>query len=202
MILSKSRVAPPPPERGGAGGAGGGTGRAAAPALPDLEDFLARRDYVGAIALLQFRRRSKRGDVRTAEWLAYCHFHYGEHDKALQLYADLLAAEDPDPLHYVYGAACHYYMGSYAEAEAMAGQGPRCPLQTRILFHCAHKRGDEGRLMQYHQQLGSATEDQLSLAAVHFQRANYQARAPARPYAGCLRRGCSEGPPLSAPHVC
>lgn len=47
--------------------------------------------------------------------------------------------DDPDPLYYIYSAACQYYMGMYKEAEASATQGPRCPLQTRILFHCAHK---------------------------------------------------------------
>ena len=53
-------------------------------------------------------------------------------------------------------------------------QGPRCPLQTRILFHCSHKLGDETKLMQYHQQLTESIEDQLSLASIHFQRSHYQ----------------------------
>lgn len=59
--------------------------------------------------------------------------------QALKIYQELLAMDDPDPLYYIYSAACQYYMGMYKEAEASATQGPRCPLQTRILFHCAHK---------------------------------------------------------------
>jgi hypothetical protein len=55
-------------------------------------------------------------------------------------------------------------------------QGPRSPLQTRILFHCAHKMADEAKLMQYHQQLTENLEDQLSLASIHFQRGHYQVR--------------------------
>ncbi len=27
------------------------------------------------------RRHGNKGDVKLLEWLAYCHFHYGEHDK-------------------------------------------------------------------------------------------------------------------------
>ncbi len=49
-------------------------------------------------------------------------------------------------------------------------QGPRCALQTRVLFHCAHKLGDEAKLMQYHQQLTDSIEDQLSLASIHYHR--------------------------------
>ena len=43
---------------------------------------MAKRDYAGAIALLQFKRLANRNDPRLMEWLAYAHFHYGEHDKA------------------------------------------------------------------------------------------------------------------------
>jgi intraflagellar transport protein 56 len=53
-------------------------------------------------------------------------------------------------------------------------QGPRSPLQTRILFHCAHKQNDESKLMQYHQQLTDSIEDQLSLASIHYQRSHFQ----------------------------
>jgi intraflagellar transport protein 56 len=47
-------------------------------------------------------------------------------------------------------------------------------VQTRILFHCAHKLADESKLMQYHQQLTESIEDQLSLASIHYQRSHYQ----------------------------
>lgn len=39
-------------------------------------------------------------------------------------------------------------------------------LKSRVLFHCAHKRGDEAALMQRHQELGESLEDELSLASV------------------------------------
>jgi len=46
--------------------------------------------------------------------------------------------------------------------------------QVRILFHCAHKRGDEAALMARHQELSEGLEDELSLAAVHYQRGHFQ----------------------------
>lgn len=49
--------------------------------IPDLETLLSKRDYQGAIAVLQFKRHANRNDARNLEWLAYCHFHFGEHDK-------------------------------------------------------------------------------------------------------------------------
>jgi hypothetical protein len=59
-------------------------------------------------------------------------------------------------------------------------QGPRCPLATRILFHCAHARGDDDALMAQHSSLSSSLEDQLSLAALHFNRGRYQVGALCR----------------------
>lgn len=170
MILSKSRVA----ATTRTARAGGESAFDQNKKIPDLEECLSKRDYQGAIALLQFKRHANRNDVRNLEFLAYCHFHFGEHDKAYNIYKELLSFEDPDPLYYIYAAACQYYMGLYKEAEASALKGPRCPLQTRILFHCAHKQGDETKLMQYHQQLTESIEDQLSLASIHFQRSHFQ----------------------------
>mmetsp|Transcript_38089 Transcript_38089/g.84856 ORF Transcript_38089/g.84856 Transcript_38089/m.84856 type:complete len:556 (+) Transcript_38089:159-1826(+) len=167
MILSKSRVQ-------SVNRAGGGEAKQDKPKIPDLEEFLSRRDYQGAIALLQFKRHANRHDVHNLEFLAYCQFHFGEHDKALSIYKELLSYDEPDPLYYIYAAACCYYMGLYKDAEANALQGPRCPLQTRILFHCAHKMGDETKVMQYHQQLTESIEDQLSLASMQYQRSHYQ----------------------------
>lgn len=65
----------------------------------------------------------------------------------------------------------------YENPRQVAGvplQGPQCPLQTRILFHCAHKTGQEEKLMECHQQLGDSLEDQLSLGSIHYLRGHYQ----------------------------
>lgn len=47
-------------------------------------------------------------------------------------------------------------------------------LKTRLLFHLAHKLGDEKKLMDHHQQLQDMIEDQLSLASIHYLRSHYQ----------------------------
>lgn len=144
------------------------------PKVPDLEDFLTKRDYLGAIALLSFRRHANRNDVKNLEWLAYCYFHFGEHDKALAIYKELLTHDDYDPMHFIFAAACHYYMGMFKEAEEMAQQGPKCALQTRILFHAAQRQSNDEKLMAYHGQLTDSIEDQLTLASIHYQRSHFQ----------------------------
>ncbi|GAB5568826.1 intraflagellar transport protein 56 isoform X2 [Prionailurus iriomotensis] len=47
-------------------------------------------------------------------------------------------------------------------------------LQNRLLFHLAHKFNDEKKLMNFHQNLQDITEDQLSLASIHYMRSHYQ----------------------------
>lgn len=50
--------------------------------VPSVEELIAARNYVGAITVLNFKRQGVgRSDIKLAEWLAYAHFHHGEHDK-------------------------------------------------------------------------------------------------------------------------
>ncbi|XP_032077872.1 intraflagellar transport protein 56 isoform X3 [Thamnophis elegans] len=62
----------------------------------------------------------------------------------------------------------------YTQAEQSALKGPKSRLQNRMLFHLAHKFGDEKKLMNFHQNLQDITEDQLSLASIHYMRSHYQ----------------------------
>jgi len=172
MIFSRSR------SQAASSAADNGTAREkTGPKIPEFETCIQKRDYVGAITLLEFKRQSAPKDKTNLEWLAYCYFHYGEHRKALDIYKDLVKsteAEGPDPIYYTYMAACLFYLGEYKEAEEAALKGPSTKLQTRILFHVAHKFNDESKLMMYHQQLTDSTEDQLSLAAIHYLRSHFQ----------------------------
>eukprot|EP00217_Crustomastix_stigmatica_P015940 CAMPEP_0183789418 /NCGR_PEP_ID=MMETSP0803_2-20130417/410_1 /TAXON_ID=195967 /ORGANISM="Crustomastix stigmata, Strain CCMP3273" /LENGTH=557 /DNA_ID=CAMNT_0026033587 /DNA_START=70 /DNA_END=1743 /DNA_ORIENTATION=+ len=169
MILSRSRVKNDEGPKGGKSAA-----KKEQEKIPDLEEFLSKRDYTGAITLLEFKKSAEPGDLVNLAWLAYSYFHYGEHLKALNCYRELLRAPDPDPTYHTYSAACLFYMGQYKEAEEEALMGPSTKLQTRILFHCAHKFNDESKLMTYHQQLSDSTEDQLSLASIHYLRSHFQ----------------------------
>jgi hypothetical protein len=55
-----------------------------------------------------------------------------------------------------------------------AGKGPDNALKNRLLFHVAHKSNNESKLLMYHQKLSDTTEDQLSLAAIHYLRSHFQ----------------------------
>eukprot|EP00164_Ancoracysta_twista_P000249 GFYU01000352.1.p1 GENE.GFYU01000352.1~~GFYU01000352.1.p1 ORF type:complete len:548 (-),score=193.35 GFYU01000352.1:55-1698(-) len=141
---------------------------------PKREDFIQSRDYVGAIALLEFERNSGNSDESTLSWLGYCAYHMGDYKKAMDVYSEVLNGPDPDPVAHLYKACCMYHLGMYNEAASEAAQGPATRLQTRLLFHIAHKTNDENKLMVYHQKLADSLEDQLCLASIHYLRSHFQ----------------------------
>ena len=52
---------------------------------PTLDEFLDKRDWSGALGLLQFERNSQNEeyDMETlVMWMAYCAFHLGDYKKA------------------------------------------------------------------------------------------------------------------------
>jgi intraflagellar transport protein 56 len=79
---------------------------------------------------------------------------------------------------HLFVAICHFYLQSFAEAEEAAMKGPVNQLQNRILFHIAHRRADENKLMMHHQKLTDTQEDQLCLASIHFLRSHFQEVRP------------------------
>eukprot|EP00741_Cyanophora_paradoxa_P016143 tig00000042_g15583.t1 len=141
---------------------------------PQLDDFINNRDYSGAIALLEFNRNAGLADESTLPWLGYCAFHLGDYKKAMEIYTEIVKARDADPMYFTYLACCQFCLGMYKEAEDNALKGPQSRLQTRILFHVAHKFNDESKLMIYHQKLTESVEDQLSLASIHYLRSHFQ----------------------------
>jgi intraflagellar transport protein 56 len=165
-------------------------GEDAASAIPSLEELVARRDFTGAITLLQATKgQSHLSEAQATDWLAYCHFHAGDFSRALHLYETLAAAPEAESdsdadssraaVAAVHAAACLFYLGRYADAEAKVATGARCALANRILLHCAHAAGDEEALVQRNNTMAKdCVEDQLSLAAIHFRRSHFQVRAP------------------------
>eukprot|EP01013_Petalomonas_cantuscygni_P014074 TRINITY_DN288_c0_g1_i2.p1 TRINITY_DN288_c0_g1~~TRINITY_DN288_c0_g1_i2.p1 ORF type:complete len:582 (-),score=148.93 TRINITY_DN288_c0_g1_i2:91-1836(-) len=143
-----------------------------------LEDFIAARDFTGAVALLEFQRRLGRQieGKPTNPWLAYALFHLGEHDKAAAVYREMIATDkEQDHRVHLYLACCLYFLGSYKEALEETKKGPAdVPLQNRLLFHLALKLGDEDSLYSYHTKLTDSLEDQLCLASVHYLRNHFQ----------------------------
>jgi intraflagellar transport protein 56 len=67
-----------------------------------------------------------------------------------------------------------FYLGIYDESQKLIEDLPESTLKIRLLFHLAHKLGEEDRLMELHGSLRDVVEDQLSLAGMHFLRSHYQ----------------------------
>lgn len=107
-------------------------------------------------------------------WLAYCHFHNGEYRKASNIYDELMKRPDYDKNLHTYKACCFYALTSYEEAKKEAMKAPESPLQIRLLYHVAQKKGDENTVMAYHYKLTDSLEDQMCLAAIHYLRAYYE----------------------------
>ncbi|KAK8882539.1 Intraflagellar transport protein 56 [Tritrichomonas musculus] len=134
------------------------------------------RDYSSASTFIEFIR-DELGQPYTKElalWHGYSLFHLGEYTKAIELYQKLLEAEPDDNTIYLYIASCLFYSQEYDAAQEAAEKGPSCDYRTRLLFHIAHKRNDETQLFKAHSELIGTLDNQLSLAAIHYQRTNYQ----------------------------
>ncbi|KAJ1527866.1 hypothetical protein ONE63_007804 [Megalurothrips usitatus] len=142
--------------------------------LPKLEDFLSARDYTGALTLLEFSQGSGKTDINSELWIGYCAFHLGDYKRAMGIFEKLSNKHDAPGDVWVNFACCQFYLGLYPECEETLKNAKPCPLKTRLLFHLSHKTGAEEKLLEYHQQLRDVTEDQLSLAAIHYLRAHYQ----------------------------
>ncbi len=62
--------------------------------MPQLQDFVGKCDWTGAMTLLEFQRRADDGDDKTLLWMAYCSFHLGDYAKALDLYDEAIEVRD------------------------------------------------------------------------------------------------------------
>jgi intraflagellar transport protein 56 len=151
---------------------------------PKLEEFISARDYTGAITLLEFQRHTGEANALTLPWLGFAAFHLGDYKKALDVYTELAPT---DPVYNLYASCCQFYLGEYAAAEELARKGvpgnsggliapttANARLQNRLLFHISHKQNDEAKLMKHHALITDATEDQLSLASIHYLRNHFQ----------------------------
>ena len=142
---------------------------------PSLDEFLNKRDYTGALALLDFKLKCQDGDTKDLLlWIGYCSFHLGNFRRAEDAYKELLDTHDISSDVHLNIACCYFYQQMYEESEKAAERGPKDSLQNRILFNISHRVGDETKLMQYHQNLKDKKDDQLSLAAVHYLRSHHQ----------------------------
>lgn len=108
-----------------------------------------------------------------ALWNAFCDFHLGDYKNCLTQYEKIYAEQESKDVQLNIGV-CMFYLGMYEEAQKMIDELPESQLKIRLLFHLAHKLGDDNRLMELHGVLRDVIEDQLSLAGLHYLRGQYQ----------------------------
>lgn len=142
--------------------------------LPKAEDFFQQRDYIGALTLLEFLRSTGKASADNDLWIAYASFHGGDYERTRTEYESLSKDANCPTDVWCNLACCYFMLGMYEEAKKVAEKGPETGLQNRLLFHLAHKCGDEKQLMYHHTRLQNCIEDQLSLAAIHYLRTHYQ----------------------------
>ncbi|XP_018338474.1 PREDICTED: intraflagellar transport protein 56 isoform X2 [Trachymyrmex septentrionalis] len=141
--------------------------------IPKLEEFLEKRDYTGALTLLEFNSTTS-SNLEMDLWMGYCAFHLGDYKRAAMIYENLKNKDYVPPEILTNLACCYFYLGMYSESQKILEEADNSKLQTRLLFHLAHKMGNESKLMKYHQMLQDIIEDQLSLASIHYLQAHYQ----------------------------
>ena len=96
-------------------------------------------------------------DEERVLWLAYAAFHLGSYQQALDAYQSLIDKGSDDPSLHVYMACCLERLRRHQDAEEQANKGTAGPLQNRVLFHLAHRVGDETKLMSHHQKLADVS---------------------------------------------
>ncbi|XP_017759327.1 PREDICTED: intraflagellar transport protein 56 [Eufriesea mexicana] len=141
--------------------------------IPKLEEFLEKRDYTGALTLLEFNNATE-STLNSELWMGYCAFHLGDYKRAATIYESLRKKEHTPADSSTNLACCYFYLGMYPESQNILEDAPYSKLKTRLLFHLAHKMSNEAKLMEYHHMLEDIIEDQLSLASIHYLRAHYQ----------------------------
>ncbi len=62
---------------------------------PTYEEYLANRDFTGALTLLEFKLKCHDGDAKTLLlWIGYAAFHLGNFKRAMDAYKDLIDMHD------------------------------------------------------------------------------------------------------------
>lgn len=164
-------------------------------AVFELDTYLDRRDFLGALTLLRALRRqddewkqvSNGSDLHSGRvntwWAAYCHFHSGDFGEALALFEQLIEAGDATATDLkswrLSRACCLFYLQNWEDAEHAAMSSSRSALCNRLLFLLAHRRqhGEQVLLDRYQQLSRDSVKDQLALAATSFNQKNFQEAA-------------------------
>lgn len=138
-----------------------------------LEEFIEKRDYTGALALLEFERNCEKSINDTDLWIGYSAFHLGDFNKALEEYNKLSENCSINSEVLLYVACCYYFLGKKENALKLVNNCSPCPLQKRLFFYLTNLFNHEKRIINLNM-LDDSAEDQLCLASLHFLRNNYK----------------------------
>lgn len=146
----------------------------------DFKDYLEKKDYVGALAVLDSGQCDHLTNVDRLLWIAYCSFRLKHYNRSKDVYLELLSGMHEDaPLEIgLYIAIVHFYLGSYLDAEKAAlSVLEDSELKHRILLHISRALGDETKVAKYRQYLRDSKQDALSAAAIELYRGRYKETA-------------------------
>uniref|UniRef100_A0AC35UG54 TPR_REGION domain-containing protein n=1 Tax=Rhabditophanes sp. KR3021 TaxID=114890 RepID=A0AC35UG54_9BILA len=150
-----------------------GTDSSSGGQIDDLEEFLYKRDYLGAISLLEFRLSTSPDDISLMQWLGHCSFHNADYKKAATTYLRMLALPNyPDDTETNLGVV-YYFLGLYEEAKLIAGKGPVHSLTNRLLYLISFKLNDDKSMRLLHPKISGTIENEMCAAAMNFSRFHY-----------------------------
>ena len=132
MILSRAKPAIQKPDEVNSGGSSGSA--SSKKQLPKLDEFLTKRDYMGALSLLEFQRNSGQGNDQTDLWIGYCAFHVGDYKRALMEYEALNNKSANNKEVNICLACTYFYLGMYQEAEKAAEKADKGQLRWASQF--------------------------------------------------------------------
>ena len=148
--------------------------------LPPLEDFLGKRDYIGALVLLNFDANESEEPEKSQVWKGYCAFHLGDFEKAKAIYENIIQKDIDDKTKRdvsLYLACVNYYMQIYQEAKMIVSNASDGCLKNRILLHLALKQSEYNNLASMSNLQGFAIEkdfNTISIAAVKYIQGHYE----------------------------
>ena len=100
--------------------------------LPTFEEFILARDYVGARTLLEVTQKeaNDKKDIKTDEWIAFCDFHLGDYQRAMERYENIRKMNTNHKEATINIVVCMFYLGMYDEAQKLIEQVPSNPLKV------------------------------------------------------------------------
>lgn len=144
-----------------------------------VETYILKNDFGGALFWLEDCLKNKKGDIpSTLQWIGYIASVLRNWPRAIEAYTVLLdsyGSTSASKETHLCLAICYFGQKKYAEASAAADKATSTPLLNRLQINIGQQLDDENLLEKYHKHLSSEVlEDQLCLAALHFERGHFQ----------------------------